>query len=83
LLNAYEPIEECTIEKHGETTFNGYEAYQIIITYDQSDMILKMSQTIFERNGKLYTILTTIDEKEYDAIIDEVNEITGTFRFVD
>lgn len=77
--NSYEGCEVKTNEK---TTLDGIDCYKLLISVNISDVSTYLLQMIAEKENKIYIINATVPTENYDSLIDDINEVIDSFKFV-
>ena len=82
MVNMYNDTDNYKVESNKETKFNDNDAYEIILAYTNSDVTVKMRQTILKHDKNFFAVNSVAEKSVYDDMIKEIDEVLKTFKFI-
>lgn len=82
MVDMYNDTDNYKVESNKETKFNDYDAYEIILAYTNSDVTVKMRQTILKHDKNFFAVNSVAEKSVYDDMIKKIDEVLKTFKFI-
>lgn len=82
MVNMYNDTDNYKVESNKETKFNDNDAYEIILAYTNSDVTVKMRQTILKHDKSFFAVNSVAEKSVYDDMIKKIDEVLKTFKFI-